>query len=119
MKKYFAGMIAIVVAVASVAFTNVKAPRVDYDFFYDNASYTEGAVTTLGNWKSNISPSCNGTNTKACKIKVNESYVNTGVSPMVLRTSGSFVLDIETAGAADSKYVVTTTGVSAITNRSN
>lgn len=122
MKKYFLGLAAVVFALGAVAFTNPKIVGKDqttFEFYYQapgGTDFSDGSVKTLSNWTPS-SIDCSGGDVKACNITVQSAYVDTAPNPDVLRTSGSNVLSIQTQASGSVKYVVTTTGVTAIDNK--
>lgn len=93
-KKYAFGVLAIIIAAASSAFSvkMVKHPSVDmYVFEYDPGSpvdYTKTRVQNTSNsiWKyqgKNLTL-CADKNTKACRVAVIGTYVNSTTTPTAL-----------------------------------
>lgn len=125
MKKYLFGLSAIVLAVASVAFTTPK-PTATSTFIFqgDITSATDVADKTL--W-SEANISCPGGNEAACKIVVDELYYHfdSGLGQNVLNltaTAPEQVLSpnvLQFDDVVDTYYIGTTTGVTSIDNKSN
>jgi hypothetical protein len=104
-KKYGIGLLAVILAISFSAFKTIKHhPLVDkYVFEYNPGSpadYTKTRVEITGNWSYvglNQAP-CTGTQTKACRVAVIGSYVNSTTSPSAL--AGVTLTAVETAGIA-------------------
>jgi hypothetical protein len=125
MKKYLFGLTAILFALGIVAFKNpemIGKKTTTYEFYYTapGSSYDDLDVKDNTLWDV-TSISCNGTNTKACNMRVQESYTKLVNSVRKLRISsdGAPFLAIQTQASGTVKYVVTTTGVDNIINKSN
>ncbi|MEO6733992.1 MAG: hypothetical protein ABIN01_22410 [Ferruginibacter sp.] len=97
MKRYIFGTIAVIIATASLAFTNKSTttkPLSSHSFYYmapGGTDYSQTAVQDKANWISNPGtvPTCSGT-AKACRIEVNDSYTElNGSSIRVFKTSGN------------------------------
>lgn len=92
MKRYITGIVAVVVAVSTVAFTLPK----NYDnviFTYEGSDYLDASVKAPANWaySPTHSMTCNGTNVRACEIEVDPSFVNPDntLKPLNIQTNSS------------------------------
>jgi hypothetical protein len=94
MRNYFFGLVAIVIAIGTFAFTQVeKNAQVDmYVFRYDDAAsggYAESDVEDISNanWKfDGINAAlCSNTDQKACRVAVVAAYVDNTTTPTALQ----------------------------------
>jgi hypothetical protein len=118
MKKYITGVIAIIIAVAAVAF---KAPKhtVDMYVFEYAGTYASGEVHKLANWHylgKNLGQ-CNNFNNKACRVFVTSSDVDNPVTPTALNSTVS----ITEGGTGSNIYVasISGSGPTSASNKSN
>lgn len=116
MKKYLFGSIAVLFAVAFVAF---KAPRLETTLVFTGDVTDQTQVANASLWHEITPISCNGFNVKACTMKVDDSKL-TGSSPRVL--DGSLVA-ITTASAVQGGITyyrpTVTTGINSVQNKNN
>ncbi len=121
MKRYIFGLMAIVVAVTSVAFTNPvkKNKPLSYTFYFTGNPLTPGDVEDESKW-SLTSPGneCAGAENKACRIVVDDDQTEMVNSVRVLKSSLS-ITAAAGAGGSGSGYIPTYphTGISAKANR--
>ncbi|MCW3090005.1 MAG: hypothetical protein JWP81_1074 [Ferruginibacter sp.] len=112
MKRYLFGIIAVIIATASVAFTSshsVTKPLTSHNFYYVAPSglYTELAVENKANWISNPGtiPTCSGS-AKACTIAVNDNYTElNGSGVRVFKTSGNIANIVAEEGTSQDLFV--------------
>jgi hypothetical protein len=109
-RKYGIGLLALVIAVAAVAFTKPeKKPFTSHTFYYvapGGTDYSESSVENKVNWTSNLMspPTCNGSN-KACQIDVDDNYTETVSGVRVFKTTGVFIAQIAAQPGGGSNYV--------------
>lgn len=125
MKKYLSGLLAIVIATGSLAFTNPELTGIKqatYEFYYTApaGSFSDPNVKTHSNWNTSTI-GCNGTQGKACNMRVQAAYTKMVGSNRVLRVpaDGANVLSIQTGTSGTNYFVTATTGVDNIVNQSN
>lgn len=77
MKRYYFGIIAVIVAVSAVAFKSPRLIKHDFaniTFYYTGSTYTSTEVVKKGNWSSTITPpTCVGAQNKACKLVISDT----------------------------------------------
>jgi len=121
MKKYLFGTMAIIFAIAAVAFTRVpKGPTATFPFRYVPSIYTQSAVQTNSNWTSG-SVSCPSPPNKACTIWVADIYTHLVGTSRVLNTTGNVLIIKAIRGANGIDYVpdvATSTGISSKSDKS-
>lgn len=78
MKRYILGLLAVVIAVSSVAFKAPAKKTATKLFAYSGANYQEANVENPANWTyiGSANPNCSVSNIKACEIEVNDALVN-------------------------------------------
>lgn len=121
MKKYFFGIIAVIIATGSVAFTKVqKANKKDlatYTFRYKPTSdFTQNSVQTNNNWESGIA-GCGGS-LDACTMEVTDTYTHLDGTKRVLNTTGNVINIVATGSGSDFQpNPSASTGVQSATNQ--
>ena len=121
MKRYIAGILAVIVAAGAVAFTvpAKKIPNGTITFRYTLSSYTEPQVENNNNWTSGAS--LGGGSNNACQMEVTDTYTHLDANNNpVLNTSGSVIVIKAIPGAPGPGYVpdpTTSTGVPSAINK--
>jgi len=114
MKKYLFGIMAVVFAVAAVAFTKApKAPTATFPFKYVPVTYALLDVQTNSNWTSGT-VSCPVPLNKACLIQVTDIYTHLVGTTRVLNTTGNVLIIKAVHGANGIDFVPdvpTSTGI--------
>jgi len=119
-RKYGIGLLALIIAAASVAFTRPVKPTVDmYVFQFDGTNaYSVANVSNTSNtyWKyigKNVAL-CNNVNKKACKVEVTSTFVDNPTSPTAL--SG---VTITAALSGTIAYVSSISGTGSVLSNQN
>jgi hypothetical protein len=117
LRKYGIGLLAVIIAVGSAAFTAPKKSgfAATHVFEFNNTlSYTIPNVTNTSNtnWKYvgeiGQKPLCSGIN-KACRVAVSDAYVNNPSAPTAL---SGVTLTASTSGTGDAVVASITNGPS-------
>ncbi len=121
MKRYLAGSLAVIFAIAAAAFTvpSKHSPSAAFTFRYNSPSYTQPDVQTNNNWISGSS-SCSGAANKACEMEVLDTYTHLQGSTRVLNTTGNVIVVKAVLGANHTDYVpnpATSTGIQSATDK--
>jgi hypothetical protein len=115
MKRYIAGILAVIIAVGAVAFTvpAKKIPNATFTFHYTLTSYGKTDVEANNNWTSGASL-CGGVQNKACQMEVTDTYTHLDNNIRVLNTTGSVIVVKAVTGTGGTDYVPdpgTSTGI--------
>lgn len=93
MKRYFFGILAVVLAISATAFKTIKEKKTQADkyVFAYSGDYSVLSVQNESNWSYvGMNQSlCNNTNQKACRVAVIESYVNDPTGSPTLKTTAN------------------------------
>src|SRR5688572_24716698 len=117
MKKSIIPLGAVVLAILYCSFAIRLSTFNDYYIFqYDGTDdyLSRAAVENEANWDfvstdtSDLDAGCNGTDMRACRIKVHASYVNTQVSPATLKTTANVKSAMFDGWFYDTYYVILT-----------
>ena len=122
MKRYLSGILAVTVAISTVAFTTkgkIFKPYVSYVFHYTGGSYLKTPVETNGNWAPGSGSGCGSTQNKACQMQVLSTYTHDdGTGTQVLNTSGNVLSITAVKGANNTDFVPSaSTAISGINNK--
>lgn len=121
MKRYFLGIIAVIIAFASVAFTQIqkdsKENLATFTFRYiPTSDFSQSAVQDKTNWEAGTS-GCEG-GLDACTMEVQESYTHLEGTRRVLNNTGNAVNIVATgSGNHYSPDPASSTGILSATNQ--
>lgn len=118
MKKYFMGMIALVILLSAFAYNAPVKQSSDMYVFEYTGDYSAGSVADRANWEFvglNAAPCDNGTD-KACRVTVQSSDVDDPLNPTAINSS----VTISEGGSGLNRIVTGITGAgNSYSNRSH
>jgi hypothetical protein len=93
MKNYLFKYIAVLFAVAAVAFTKIpKVPTATFPFHYIASTYAQSDVQNNSNWASGLIVCSTPPFNKACLIQVTDTYTHLVGTTRVLNTTGNVLI---------------------------